>query len=118
MLFQDPPNALNGIVLAVIRGIVSQLKGQFGAIGQVGQACHKLGMAGVIFGAIVEVEQQAGDVREGVAIVVPEMLDTIDHEIGSDVRGTPIKIHLVQFGQENSEQGQDLVRGKVVVGSV
>ncbi len=91
MLFKNTPDALDRVVFAVIRWVIGQLKRQDGTICQIGQACHELRAARMVFGTIVEVEQQRCNLREGVVVVIPEMLDTIDHEIGGHVRRADIK---------------------------
>ena len=52
----------------------------------------------MIFGAIVEIDQQGRDVPETEGVVVPKRLHTIDHEVGGHVRRTDLKTDFVQVG--------------------
>ena len=61
VLFQNAPNPLNRIIFAVMRWIVSQLNRELEVIYECRDPVHELGATAVIFGAVVEIQNQTGD---------------------------------------------------------
>ena len=81
VILQDTPGPFNGVVLAVIRRIVSELNRHLKLIGEVGKPLHELRSAAVVFWAVVQIEQQRLNVVESVMDAHPEILQAISNEI-------------------------------------
>ena len=52
MLFKDSPKAFNGVVLAVIRGVINELNRKLKVVSQLHHAVHKLGTTAMVFWTI------------------------------------------------------------------
>lgn len=56
-------------------------------------------------GTVIQVEEERGHLRKGVAVSLPEVLHTIDHEISGDMRWADVKTDFIQVREKNTEQG-------------
>ncbi len=86
VILQNTPGALNGVVLAVIRRIVSKLNRHLELINKVGKSFHELRAAAVVFWAIIQIEQQGLNLVESVTDRHPEILEAIDNKITGHTR--------------------------------
>jgi len=81
MLFESAPASLDGIVLAVVRGIVSQFDHKLVVVDELHHAFDELrSMAGNV-GAIVQVHLELADVGIQSFPLVPPELQAVDDEV-------------------------------------
>lgn len=95
MLFQNSPAAFDGIVLAVIRGVVKQLNGLADGVGKGHEAVKELGAPPMAFWAIVGLDLEGGDLLAlGQRQTVPSGFEAVDDEIAGFRRGAKTQAHL------------------------
>src|SRR5207302_9304287 len=63
VLFQNPPAALDGVVLTVVRRIICQAYGQLRSLGKLHQAVHELGPPTLALRAIVQIDEDRKSTR-------------------------------------------------------
>ena len=91
MLFKRTPNALNGIVFAVVRRIISKFDNKVERINKSRNPFHKLSSATVAFGTIILIKNKSCDMRKAVFVVLPEVSETINDKVTGDFRGGKIE---------------------------
>jgi hypothetical protein len=64
IIFQNTPHPFNGVVFAVLGGIVGQVHNELSFIGHLGYSFHKLSAPTVTFRAIILVDDQGFDQGE------------------------------------------------------
>ena len=58
MLLQYTPDPFDGIIFAVVGWVISKVNGELKRIDKIGDPLHKLRAPTVIFGTIIQIQQQ------------------------------------------------------------
>ena len=58
MLLQYTPDPFDGIIFAVVGWVISKVNGELKRIDKIGETLHKLRAPTVIFGTIIQIQQQ------------------------------------------------------------
>lgn len=117
VVFEDPPTALDGIVLAVVWGIVGQVDGELILDSKGDKTRHKLSSPTVVFGTIIQIEDQGIDMRKAVTDAPPPVFQAIDQTIGSDLGRHHVQKQVVKLGEKNPDGSQRFIGLEVVIGS-
>lgn len=113
---QDSPATLDRIVFAVIWRVVDQDDLQTCLLGKLDHPCHKLRTPALDLGAIVEVDDQLGDVSVTVLVVLPPVLQAVDDEIAGLARGSEEDGQPTGHDIENAEGNELVFRFEVMIG--
>jgi len=95
MLFEDAPKALDRIVLAVIRRIISQLNRALALIGELNHTLHKLSASAIVLWAIILKKQECLHLRKVRTNLLPAVEQTISDEVTGDSTGCKVEIGLI-----------------------
>ena len=71
LVLQDAPDALHGVVLAVVGGIVREAHGELVFVDEVDHTLDELGSSAVVLGTVVQVQDQSVDCIEARRILPP-----------------------------------------------
>src|SRR6266545_1584703 len=71
VVFENAPAAFNGIVLAVVRRVIHQSHYDAILLYELDQTPHKLGAPTVVFGAVIQIDDQRSDLGKAVTYVLP-----------------------------------------------
>ena len=90
VMFECAPAAFNGIVLAMVGGIIGELDGHLVAVDKVNDSGHELGAPTMIFRSIIQVEGERRDGGKTLLDGLPTVAEAIDQAITRDLSGHPI----------------------------
>lgn len=97
-LFQHTPDALDGIVFAVVRWIVSQFHRHLELIGEIRDTFHKLGTTTVVLRSVVLVQDEGSDLRKAVSLGLPEIRQAVHDKVTGDLRRCEVQVQFVMVG--------------------
>lgn len=115
MLLQSAPHAFNGIVLAVIRGIVSQLNRELVLVRKLRDPGHELSTTAVILWSIVQVDEQGLYAGKALLNGGPEVFQAIDDAITGQERGGHVQKKLSLLRQIDAEGCYFVLWLKIVI---
>jgi hypothetical protein len=118
VVFQNAPTTFNRIVLAVVRGIVGQVDGELIPDSKSHEASHKLSPSAVVFGTIIQIENQGIDMGQAVTDTQPPVFEAVDQTIGGDFRGHHIQKQVVKLGEKNPDGRERSTGFEVVIGGL
>src|SRR5215204_4713155 len=76
--FENAPAAFDRIVLAVVGRVIHQAHGDAILLYEFDQTPHKLGAPTVVFGAVIQIDHQCGDVPKALTHRLPPLHQAID----------------------------------------
>ncbi len=115
MLFQNAPNALNGIVLTVIRGLISQTDGALRIVSPLGHASHKLGATTMVFRAVILMNEQGLHIWKLVLDFLPTIGKAVSNKISCDAATGQIDKDAVMVWQQNPVRGHRCIWLEIMV---
>jgi hypothetical protein len=115
MVFQNPPAARNGIILAVVRGIIGQADVPPCLPHTVHQALHALGALAVIFWTVVEIADQRGDVGKPRPNGGPPLGEAIAEAAAGDFGEPPGEKDFIDARNQDAHGRTGRLRGKIVL---
>lgn len=104
MVFEYSPAALNGIIFAVVRGIIGQTDMQTRVPHKVHHALHELGAMAVIFWAVVEIDDQRREGGKPFPDGVPPLGDAIGKAVTGDFGEYPVEKDFIH-GRDQDAHG-------------
>ena len=106
MVFKNPPTALDGVIFAVIRRIVSEHYFKIIFVSKLGQALHKLGPMTGIVRPIVQLDDQLIAMAILVFITFPPMFKAINNKIAGFKRDTKVYREQPPHHRQNTQGDQ------------
>jgi hypothetical protein len=100
----------------MIGRIVSQTHRQADVVGNIHPAPHALGPSTLVLRAMIQVDDQGGNVGKPLVHPLPPPQETIDQTITGHCRGDPIQQPCIQRRQGEAHWGHGRLWGKVMVG--
>ena len=95
MSLKNTPNPLYWVILAVVRRVIGQLNGYSKLIAKLGQPFHELSPATIVLWPVVCIDDQFLDPWKSMLVSLPELPDTVYHEITTSRGLSQIQIELV-----------------------
>jgi hypothetical protein len=108
--------ALDRIVLTMRGWIGGQTHRQAGVLGKIHSTPHELWPSAMVLWAIIQVDDQGGDVGKPIIYHFPPSPQTIDQTVTRHFGGNPIQKQFIQRWQGDAHGGHGRVWVKVVVG--
>jgi len=92
MLFQEPPDPFNGVVLAVIGRVVGQFHSESELVDKVDNTIHELSASAMVLRAVILIDNKRRDIRKAFTDTEPAIRYAIDDEITGHLGGREVEI--------------------------
>jgi hypothetical protein len=115
MVFSDAPAPLNGVVFAMVWGIIGETHRHLILLDKLYHPLHALGSATMIFWAIIHLEDQRGHVGKPRADGLPPLPQAVRQAVTAHFGGHPLHQQFVKRGEENANGCEGGLGVKVVI---
>jgi len=113
---QDAPTPFDGIVFAVIRGIIGQCDRELIRLGKGHEPIEKLSATAVILWPVIQVDHQRPDVLKACSHTLPPLFQHIDQAIAGDFGGHTGQEEIIGLRNQDAHRGHPGGRPEIVVG--
>jgi hypothetical protein len=115
VVLESRPATLDGVVLAVVRGIVRKFDMKMGRVGELHHPRHELGAVAVVLGTVVLVEDEPVDAAEPVVVAAPPALDDVCDGVGGQGALDDVDPQLAGLRYQDADGNDDRIGREVVV---
>lgn len=117
MVFEGAPTAFNGVIFAVIRGIIGKTYGNVVLLNKFEKALHELSPAAVTIWAIIQIDDQRLDLGKALFDGLPPVHQLIDQTIAGHSGCDGVEKEFIAGRQENAHRGNGGFGMKIMIAS-